>query len=80
LEDETGQSLKGIAEIIIAKHRNGALDTVRLRFTDQFAKFSDLEEVNFDSFPSNDPFAAPFESSNVITRPSKMNDEEDIPF
>jgi replicative DNA helicase len=51
-----------------------------LRFTDQFAKFSDLEDVNFDSFPSNDPFAAPFESSNVITRPSKMNDEEDIPF
>jgi replicative DNA helicase len=80
LEDETGQSLKGIAEIIIAKHRNGALDTVKLRFTDQFAKFSDLEEVNFDSFPSSDPFAAPFESSNVLTMPSKMNDEEDIPF
>ncbi|MCB0521225.1 MAG: replicative DNA helicase [Lewinellaceae bacterium] len=80
LEDETGQSLKGIAEIIIAKHRNGALDTVKLRFTDQFAKFSDLEDVNFDGFPSSDPFAAPFEPSNVITRPSKMNDEEDIPF
>ncbi len=80
MEDETGQSLKGIAEIIIAKHRNGALDTVKLRFTDQFAKFSDLEDMNFDGFPSSDPFAAPFEPSNVITRPSKMNDEEDIPF
>lgn len=80
LEDETGQSLKGIAEIIIAKHRNGALDTVKLRFTDQFAKFGDLEEVSFDSFPSSDPFSAPFETSNVITRPSKMNDDEDIPF
>ena len=80
LEDESGQSLKGIAEIIIAKHRNGALDTVKLRFTDQFAKFSDLGDPNFDSFPTSDPFAAPFEPSNVITRPSKMNDDEDIPF
>jgi len=81
MEDETGQSLKGIAEIIIAKHRNGALDTVRLRFTDQFAKFSDLEEVGFDGFPANgDPFATPFEPSSVLTVPSKMNDEEDIPF
>ena len=80
LEDESGQSLKGIAEIIIAKHRNGALDTVKLRFTDQYAKFGDLEEVNFDSFPTSDPFSTPFAASNVITRPSKMNDEEDIPF
>ena len=77
LEDESGQSLKGIAEIIIAKHRNGALDTVKLRFTDKFAKFSDLGDPNFDDyFPSADPF----EPSNVITRPSKMNDDEDIPF
>src|SRR5690606_25560326 len=28
-EDENGNSLKGIAEIIVAKHRNGALDTVK---------------------------------------------------
>jgi replicative DNA helicase len=80
LEDETGQSLKGIAEIIIAKHRNGALDTVKLRFTDQYAKFGDLEETSFDSFPSSDPFATPFEPSKVMTVPSKMNDDEDIPF
>ncbi|HFA51692.1 MAG TPA: replicative DNA helicase [Bacteroidetes bacterium] len=77
LEDESGQSLKGIAEVIIAKHRNGALDTVKLRFTDRFAKFTDLSDPNFDDFPSADPFSEP---SNVITRPSKMNDDEDIPF
>ncbi len=80
MEDESGQSLKGIAEIIIAKHRNGALETIKLRFTDQFAKFSDLGDPNFDAFPSSDPFAAPFEPASVITRPSKMNDDEDIPF
>lgn len=63
-EDEQGQSLKGIAEFIVAKHRHGALDTIRLKFTDTFAKFSNLDDPTFPS---------------VIARPSKMNDE-DIPF
>jgi replicative DNA helicase len=76
-EDEQGQSLKGIAEIIIAKHRNGALDTVRLRFTDQFARFSNLDDAEFSGFPG-DIFANP--SPTIITRSSKMNDDEDIPF
>ena len=56
------------------------LDELKLRFTDQFAKFSDLGDPNFDDFPSSDPFATPFEPSNVITRPSKMNDDEDIVY
>ncbi len=73
LEDESGQSLKGIAEFIVAKHRHGALDTVRMRFLDTFAKF-----VNLDDFAGNDPLAGPFQPT-VVTRPSKMNDE-DIPF
>ncbi len=73
LEDESGQSLKGIAEFIVAKHRHGALDTVRMRFVDTFAKF-----VNLDDFAGNDPLAGPFQPT-VVTRPSKMNDE-DIPF
>lgn len=34
---------KGIAEIIIAKHRNGPVDTINLRFFDRTARFSDLE-------------------------------------
>jgi replicative DNA helicase len=73
LEDESGQSLKGIAEFIVAKHRHGALDTVRMRFQDTFAKF-----VNLDDFAGNDPLAGPFQPT-VVSRPSKMNDE-DIPF
>lgn len=73
LEDESGQSLKGIAEFIVAKHRHGALDTVRMRFLDTFAKFA-----NLDDFAGNDPLAGPFQPT-VVTRPSKMNDE-DIPF
>ncbi len=75
MEDEEGQSLKGVAEIIIAKHRNGALKTVKLRFIDQFAKFANLDDADFDNLPDfNDP------SQNIITRSSKMNEDEDIPF
>ncbi len=75
LEDEEGNSLKGVAEIIVAKHRNGALETVKLRFTDTFAKFSDLGDPDFDNLPDlSDPAA------NIITRPSRINDDEDVPF
>ncbi len=79
MEDEEGNSLKGKAEVIIAKHRNGALGTVDLRFTGETAKFSDWSD-GFESFPtSNDDFASP--TANIITRPSRMNDDfEDVPF
>ena len=76
LEDEQGQSLKGIAEFIVAKHRNGALDTVKLKFTDTFAKFSNLDDPSFAGL--SDPLSGPFQQS-VVTRQSRMNDE-DIPF
>ena len=80
LEDEEGQSLKGVAEVIIAKHRNGALGTVKLKFTDQYAKFSDLDDFGFNDLPtdgantSKDTFG-----DNIINLPSRMNDD-DIPF
>lgn len=75
LEDEEGQSLKGIAEFIVAKHRNGALDTVKIKFTDSFAKFSNLDDPAFGGM--HDPLSGPFTPSTVIQ--SRMNDE-DIPF
>jgi replicative DNA helicase len=34
---------KGIAELIVAKHRNGPVGTVNLRFFDKTARFADLE-------------------------------------
>lgn len=43
-EDERGNSLVGLAEIIIAKHRNGATGMVRLRFKNEFAKFMNIED------------------------------------
>ncbi|MGQ7867983.1 replicative DNA helicase [Sunxiuqinia sp. sy24] len=44
-EDENGNSLIGVAEIIIAKHRNGSVGDVQLAFKKQNVKFADLETV-----------------------------------
>ena len=46
LTDEAGNSTIGIAEIIIAKHRNGAVGDVRLRFKGEYAKFMNPEDDN----------------------------------
>lgn len=43
-EDHDGQSTLGMAEIIIAKHRNGAVADIKLRFKQEQAKFTDLDE------------------------------------
>ena len=40
-EDPEGNSLIGMAEIIIAKHRNGSTGTVPLRFKKELARFMD---------------------------------------
>ena len=44
-EDENGNSLLGIAEIIIAKHRNGSVGDVQLAFKKAQVKFCDLEST-----------------------------------
>ncbi len=80
-EDEQGNSLAGTGQIIVAKHRNGALKDVNLRFIDRLAKFCDLETPDYNPFgalsPSNDFDDSSSGSSFTIS--SKMNDE-DAPF
>jgi replicative DNA helicase len=44
LQDAEGNSTKGLAEIIIAKHRNGSVGDVQLKFKAEQAKFTDLED------------------------------------
>lgn len=39
-----GESIKGLTEVRIAKHRNGSLDTVRLRALLQIQKFTEWDE------------------------------------
>lgn len=84
-EDEHGNDMTGKGEIIIAKHRNGALDSVTLRFIGQYTKF--VDDVPFDlsggSFsglaPSNE--FSDEQSPMTMTRQSRMNDDEsEIPY
>ncbi len=44
-QDTYGRSLKNVAEIIIAKHRNGKTGDVRLKFIGDYAKFANTEEA-----------------------------------
>ena len=87
--DEDGRDTQGLTEVIVAKHRNGAVDTVRLRFIKQFARFADWDENEFDDLPMPDPFGGSSGGSNpganpgnywVITRSSRLNDDDQIPF
>jgi replicative DNA helicase len=61
-EDEEGNPLTGKGEVIIAKHRNGSLETVPLRFIGKFTKFTDWDEGSFD---------APFDSA-ISNMPNSM--------
>ncbi|WP_230687636.1 replicative DNA helicase [Hymenobacter ruricola] len=87
-QDAEGNSTQGVGEVIIAKHRNGSLETVQLKFIGKYTKFADLDGMggfdpsgyqpmglpasNFDSEPSS--FAP-----NTIRLGSKIN-ESPVPF
>jgi replicative DNA helicase len=61
--DEEGLPTQGMAEVIIAKHRNGSTGTAKLKFIGKYTKFAD-----FDSpIVSDNPF------SGMITRESRLN-------
>ena len=43
-QDDKGRDLHGMAEIIIAKHRKGATDTILLNFRSEFTRFENPED------------------------------------
>lgn len=67
-EDEDGNSNIGIAEIIIAKHRNGPIGDVKLKFQSESASFTELE----------DELKPITEDDLSITLGSKMNNENEF--
>lgn len=84
---------QGLAELIIAKHRNGGLDNIRLRFIANLAKFADVDGYNFNNDFNGGGTAARTVAANnsfldsgatTITVASKMNDDfgddEDFTF
>ena len=85
-QDADGNSLKGVAKIIIAKNRHGELKDVQLKWISQQAKFDNWQAIDFNSFI---PGGSPFASSGIgaegedgsVTLQSRVNtDDESIPF
>ncbi len=68
--DEDGNSLKGLAEIIVSKHRNGATGDVTLKFVREFAKFVDLDD-NLAMVEDDE------NGNSQATYASKMNQEKE---
>jgi replicative DNA helicase len=69
-EWEDGTPSQGGAEVIIAKHRNGSLENVRLKFIGKYTKFADYD--------SPDGFI-PMSSITRESRVNNFNDEPTLP-
>lgn len=91
-DDEERTPTQGQAEFIVAKHRNGGLDEIRLKFVGNLGKFENLDDFSspFDSLPSkmnlddNNPFVTPNLPTPNEAFGSNMNsfeeDDSDVPF
>ncbi len=90
-QSEDGMPLQGTGEVIIAKHRNGRLENVQLKFIGKFTKFADLDGMDMSGGGGNEtygnsfPSAGPSNSDFTITLPSKANGNDnkpndDVPF
>ncbi len=80
-EDENNQPTGNIAEIIVAKNRNGATKSINLKFIGHLTKFTDIEDFDFvdETVKIQNPNIAL--DPDRITRRSRMNDmDEDVPF
>lgn len=91
--DDIEQSpTKNQAEFIVAKHRNGSLDNIRLKFLGMYGKFDNLDVHDYEEIiPSkiNETFYPPVDFDSNINKSvspneafgSSMNDDEEgLPF
>ena len=60
--DDKGNDLHGKAQIIIAKHRKGAVGDVLLNFKGQFTRFEDPDADQNAPFTENDIFGSSLET------------------
>lgn len=79
--DEEGIPTQGMAELIVAKHRNGSLDTVKLKFIGKYTKFTDFEGPS----PGESSFGSVTRESRLNTfrddaPPPPPRGDEDMPF
>jgi len=74
-DDKTGKDLRGLAQIIVAKHRNGATDSIWLRFRGKYAKFQ-----NEDEAIDPDEMGGPLPSEGVSIQSSMNNSMGAVSF
>jgi replicative DNA helicase len=82
-EDAEGRPTQGMGEIIIAKHRNGSLGSVNLKFIGKFTKFADAEmemgggsdNFSYGNFSNTSNIPNEFDTGSTVTFGSKMNHE-----
>ncbi len=89
-DDEEQSPTAGQAEFIIAKHRNGSLENIRLKFIGNLGKFDNLEEYGggFDDLPSkmnhdDNPFLTkglPTAHEAFGSNINSNEDDSDVPF
>lgn len=77
-QDEAGNSTQNLAEIIVAKNRNGALKSVNLKFVGHLTKFSDMDEYEFSE--EHIAISPPAIEPERKTFKSRMNDDEEAAF
>ena len=77
--DEKGPT-RGMADIIIAKHRSGSVGSVRLKFTPNFARFENIDLLPSDTYGSGIPANERFDQGTpTITVDSSLNDSAGFP-
>lgn len=85
-DDEEGSPTEGQGEFIVAKHRNGGLDNIRLRFIGNLGRFENLKSIAEDlEFGSkinseNDPFSTPKTSNPSEAFGEAQDDDDPFPF
>lgn len=82
-DDDDHTPCEGQAEFIVAKHRNGGLDNIRLKFTGYLAQFSDLDEGFSSEFQSsmNAGFSDDvFPDTRIEPKDAFGSQEDDVPF
>jgi replicative DNA helicase len=81
-DDEERTPCEGQAEFIVAKHRNGGLDNIKLKFTGHLAQFSNLDEDSGFEFQSK-MNAIPSTSkptANEAFGSIQKEEDDDFPF
>ncbi len=82
-DDDEHTPCEGQGEFIVAKHRNGGLDNIRLKFTGHLAKFSDLEEgfsSEFQSSMNRDFPEDVFPDQRIEPKDAFGDNSDDVPF